>query len=250
MSILSGIGSVLQAGTGLTGTLIGASQSKQNLDFQKEQFAYQKELNQQYLDRMDNRLQYMTADAKKAGINPLAAIGQSGGYSTQQSAQAPQQDTSYLNYLNGIGSSINQYLINAKTTADAKVALAQANQLSAQAINTTTDTDLKNQMKANLKHDLSVANRLNAPTGILPDMEKDMYHDIKSFIMERLNSGDKTVKKFVNNYDTGIDGAVDDIINNITGDSWFNKARHWIGNKIKTFNKAMVDAENNSNRRK
>lgn len=250
MSVLSGIGSILQGGTGLIGTLIGASQSKQNLDFQKQQFAYQKELNQQYLDRMDNRLQYMTADAKKAGINPLAAIGQSGGYSNQQSAQAPQLDTSYLNHLDSVGSSINQYLINAKTTADAKVALAQANQLSAQAINTTTDTELKNQMKANLKHDLSVANKLNAPTGILPDMERDMYHDIKSYIKERLDSGDKTVEKFVNNYDNGIDGAVNSIIDNIAGDSWFNKARHWLGNHVKAFNKAMVDAENRSNRRK
>lgn len=252
MSILAGIGAGIQGATALGGTIAGALQSHQNLKFQKEQFAYQKQLNQQYLDRMDNRLQYITKDAVRAGINPLAAIGQAGGYSGQTAGPAPQQDTGYLQHLQGVGSSFNNALVNAKIIADSKVALAQANQLNAQTINTTTDTDLKKQMKKNMNHDLDIANNLNVPIGILPDVEKDLYHDLRNFIQKRVDKEkNKEKTKFENKYKLGehflnskhdeiIEKAIDDFL----GDSILNKARHWLGDKINSFNKALYDAGN------
>ena len=238
--IINGLGSLVNAGTGIAQTVIGANQSNQNLDFQKEQFAYQKELNKQYLDRMDNRLQYMVKDAKASGINPLSAIGQSGGYSPQQSAQAPQQDSSYLNFLDKIGNSINQSLVNSKLIADSKVSLAQANQLDAQTINTTTDTDLKKQMKANLKHNLDIANKLNAPVGILPDIKRDLYHELKDLLKDFHKPGDKK-------YETGehwmnypnVDAFLEKSIDKALGDSFLNKGRKWLGKKIQEFNEFM-----------
>lgn len=234
-------GALAQAGTGLVQSIIGGVQSAQNLKFQKEQFAYQQELNRQYLDRMDNRLQYMTKDAKKAGINPLAAIGQAGGYSNQQTAPAPQQDSSYLSHLDKLSSAINQSLINGKLTADTKVAMSQSNQLAAQTINTTTDTDLKKQMKANLKHDLDIANKLNAPVGILPDVKRDLYHNLKDTIMDNFkNSVPKkyqTGEHFLNYPD--IDASLEKAIDDALGDSFFNKGRKWLGKKIDEFNKTL-----------
>lgn len=250
MSILAGIGAGIQGATALGGTIAGAIQSHQNLKFQKEQFAYQKQLNNEYLDRMDNRLQYITKDSVRAGINPLAAIGQAGGYSGQTSAPAPQQDTGYLKHLEGFGNSFNNALVNAKIIADSKVALAQANQLNAQTTNTTTDTDLKKQMKENMQHDLDIANNLNAPIGILPDVEKDLYHDLRNYIKERIEKEKNKDKHKPNNkykegehllkskYDKVIEESIDDFL----GNSLLNKARHWLGEKINSFNKALYEA--------
>lgn len=178
--ILSGTSALINSGTGIASTVLGASQSKQNLEFQKQQFAYQKELNNQYIDRMDNRLQYMVKDAKKAGINPLAAIGQSGGYSGQSSAPAPQQDGTYLEHLRQIGGAIDQALVNAKIVSDTKVAQSQANLIGAQILNTTEDTQVKNATKKQLLHDLNIANEMNMPIGVLPDVTRDLYQDWKT----------------------------------------------------------------------
>ena len=188
-NILSGVGALIDSGTGIASTVFGSNQSNQNLQFQKEQFAYQKELNDKYYDSMYNRLQFMVKDAKKAGINPLAAIGQSGGYSGQTSAPAPQQDSTYLNHLKEIGDGINQAVLNAKIISDTKVAQAQANLIAAEILNTTEDTSVKNATKKQLLHDLKVANDMNMPIGVLPDVTRDLYQDFKKGDLDFGNFG-------------------------------------------------------------
>lgn len=52
-------------------------QYEKNMQFQREQFDYQKELNQKMMEREDNAVVRRMKDLNKAGINPLMADGQS-----------------------------------------------------------------------------------------------------------------------------------------------------------------------------
>ncbi len=79
-------------------------QYEENMKFQREQFEYQKELNNKMFEREDNAVQRRMADLGKAGINPLMADGQSastsGGSSTSftgtDAAQMEMFDTSTM----------------------------------------------------------------------------------------------------------------------------------------------------------
>ena len=79
-------------------------QFAENMKFQREQFDYQKELNNKMFNREDNAVQRRMADLGKAGINPLMADGQSasasGGSSTSftgtDAAQMEMFDTSTM----------------------------------------------------------------------------------------------------------------------------------------------------------
>lgn len=68
----------------------------QNYDLAKQQFEYQKDLNQTVMEREDNAMQRQIADLKAAGMSPLMA---SGGASATPltSANAPQMDLSGVN---------------------------------------------------------------------------------------------------------------------------------------------------------
>ena len=68
----------------------------QNYDLAKQQFEYQKELNQTVMEREDNAMQRQIADLKSAGMSPLMV---SGGASATPltSANAPQFDLSGVN---------------------------------------------------------------------------------------------------------------------------------------------------------
>lgn len=79
-------------------------QFAENMKFQREQFDYQKELNNKMFEREDNAVQRRMQDLGKAGINPLMADGQSasasGGSSTSftgtDAAQMEMFDTSTM----------------------------------------------------------------------------------------------------------------------------------------------------------
>lgn len=79
-------------------------QYENNMKFQREQFDYQKELNQKMIEREDNAVVRRMKDLNNAGINPLMADGQSasagGGTSTSftgtDAAQMEMFDTSTI----------------------------------------------------------------------------------------------------------------------------------------------------------
>lgn len=69
----------------------GKTIANKNLDFQKKQFEYQKQLNKQQQDREDTAYQRKVADMTAAGFNPiLAAEGAGSPSSPLKSAPAPQ----------------------------------------------------------------------------------------------------------------------------------------------------------------
>lgn len=103
--IMSGIGSFISAGIGLNEAYnensIKNRQAQQalddsrtiaenNLNFQKDNLAYQKELQQQVFDREDSSYQRTAEDMQKAGLNPLMMSGTDGAGSVINT-QAPQQ---------------------------------------------------------------------------------------------------------------------------------------------------------------
>lgn len=103
--IMSGIASVINTGIGINEAVnensITNRQAQQalddsrtiaenNLNFQKDNLAYQKELQQQVFDREDSSYQRTAEDMQKAGLNPLMMSGTNGAGSVINT-QAPQQ---------------------------------------------------------------------------------------------------------------------------------------------------------------
>lgn len=158
-AILGGI-----AGTALG--LIGANRAKkssegannynkdlnaQQMQFAREQFDYQKELNQK-------QIQYRVKDAQAAGLHPLAALGVSPmSYSPVGASSIPATGSDYSGYssvasmLPQLGQNIDSAVMNAQTKQERKEALA----LQTQGIN----LDLRGKSLNNQILQLEIASR-------------------------------------------------------------------------------------------
>lgn len=84
----------------------------QNLGFQQENLAYQKQLQQDLFAREDNAMQRKVADLKAAGLSPtLAAGGPGAGAGSPVVTQAPQNPMKYEdNPLSAAGSQLSNVL--------------------------------------------------------------------------------------------------------------------------------------------
>lgn len=207
MSLIGGIASGLGSLAGAIAQGVSGAKayeiSKQNLQFQKEAFAYQQRLNEEYMKRQDNKLQYMVADAKKAGINPLASLGSAGGYSPLQSGQAPQQDTSFTNHFSQMGNTI------AKGVTDAINVNNQSKLIASQVGLNLQDTNVKKQIESVTKHDLEWAQKRDIPvSGNIPDWQRDMWTTFKPYLVDLLEHSNKDIPKLI--------GKVDSALNYIT----------------------------------
>lgn len=85
---------------------LAESTSTENLNLQKEQFEYQKELNALTMQREDTSMQRQVADLKAAGLSPLMLQGGASA-NPLTSATAPQRDVSGINQ--AIGNFIGAY---------------------------------------------------------------------------------------------------------------------------------------------
>lgn len=79
------VGSVIDAGASIFN-------SERNLDYAKDNLAYQKELQNRIFAREDNAVQRRAADLKAAGFNPLLAAGGAASSGAAVSTTAPQSN--------------------------------------------------------------------------------------------------------------------------------------------------------------
>ena len=121
------IGAAIGAGAGIIGTLVSNhfqnSANAKNLKFAKQQFEYQKYLNQ-------NQISIQAADAQRAGINPMA-MNNTNLSSTSMSAGQEAPDTSSIAaggqimasaIESGLNASTQKYIANKQAETAVKVA--------------------------------------------------------------------------------------------------------------------------------
>lgn len=98
-AVSSAIKGFADTGISIWQTAEGKRQSDRNFGLQKENFDYQKALQQQIFNREDTAVQRRRADLEAAGFNPNLAAGSSAGAGSVVSTTAPQKDNSWLNKL-------------------------------------------------------------------------------------------------------------------------------------------------------
>ncbi len=102
-SVLSGIGSVLgglaTGASSIIGTFDNIKTNDLNYQLQKDELAYQKDLQKIMFAREDNAVQRRVADLKKAGLSPTLAAGSSASAGSVVSTTAPQKVSNLQGYL-------------------------------------------------------------------------------------------------------------------------------------------------------
>ncbi len=85
----------LTVGSTLAGTVDSIIANKKNFDLQKENLAYQKDLQKQIFSREDNAVQRRVADLVSAGLSPTLAAGSAAGAGSVVSTSAPQRKSNF-----------------------------------------------------------------------------------------------------------------------------------------------------------
>lgn len=117
---------LITAGSTLAGTVDAIKTNEKNFELQKENLAYQKDLQNRIFEREDNAVQRRVNDLVKAGLSPTLAAGSSAGSGSVVSTSAPQK----------------------KNNLEALTALASVKTLLAQQRRAQTEADIA---RANLK---------------------------------------------------------------------------------------------------
>ena len=94
--IISGLGSLIGAGTGIYNAIQNDKVAKENLALQKEHFQYQKDLQKQIFEREDTAVQRRVKDLEASGFSKWLATGQSAGAGSVVGTSAPQKQRQNL----------------------------------------------------------------------------------------------------------------------------------------------------------
>lgn len=138
----------------LTGTNQANANAQANLEYQKQVFDWQKNLQERIFQREDNAIQRQTADLKAAGFNPILAAGGKGAGAGQAiKINAPQKKfhrNDMVQALQNYVGLMTQKANIAQTQAGADLAMSQAG---------------ATQVRKNIdQHNLNIAKKTGMPT--------------------------------------------------------------------------------------
>lgn len=121
-----------------------------NFGLEKEQFEYEKDLQQTIMDREDNAIQRQVADSRAAGISPLLNMtGSQSAGAAGVAVNTPQKDSSYLG-LPGFASVFSQAL-SISTISSIGDLVAKSQQLDMQQATNTAFVNSMNEQTSFLK---------------------------------------------------------------------------------------------------
>ena len=157
-----------------------------NLALQREQYEYQKSLNDIQMQREDTAIQRMVSDARNAGVSPLANL-QGSSSTALTSAPAPQSNMHYEGYnhqsadlssLSGIGNILN-YFQNYKSLALDN----ERKELENEYVRKTMDTKIDNDKIDN------ILKRYNAL-----DAREKRYYNNYFHINDNMSDSEKSIR--------------------------------------------------------
>lgn len=98
----------LTVGSTLAGTVDSIITNKKNFDLQKQNLAYQKDLQNKIFEREDTAVQRRVADLVSAGLSPTLAAGSSANAGSVVSTSAPQKKSNFesIMALAGVGTAL------------------------------------------------------------------------------------------------------------------------------------------------
>lgn len=99
MNILNPVSSIVNAWATVKGVKDSAKTNDLNYQLQKDELAYQKDLQKIMFAREDNAVQRRVADLKAAGLSPTLAAGSAAGAGSVVSTTAPQKVSNLQGYL-------------------------------------------------------------------------------------------------------------------------------------------------------
>ncbi len=225
-TVMSGIGNFLGGlTTGISSILGTVDQIKTNdlnYQLQKNELAYQKDLQKLIFAREDNAVRRRVADLKAAGLSPTLAAGSSANAGSVVSTTAPQKLSNLQGYL-----------------ALAQVGTMLANQQKAQ-----TDADIaKQQLKQSKLDTKYYVDRGLAPVEVNQDWKARLLNLIYPRLEEALFGGDTKSGTFGSMLQSLVDDLKNRPSSGVSVDSKTNKIVNDKGNSLSSSQVSLLKAK-------
>lgn len=171
------VNELITAGVDLTKLGYNAFNNKRNFDLQKENLAYQKDLQQQIFRREDTAVARRMQDLINAGLSPTLATGSGANAGSVVSTNAPQNESAFvgsaLDYLNAYNNSRQADATFAKTQEEVALLKTQIANMNAQTIKLNIDNGFLSQMR------LAELSKMYADTDLSKEQKNKIAFDLK-----------------------------------------------------------------------